>query len=227
MPFTEVVECAGRDCAVPLDVLAPREGEALPTIVLLPGGPLEFGFRRYLDLLAAGLARRGAVVFLATYRSSATGGTESDTLHDVRCSVRYARSVTGEYGGDPERVVLVGHSVGSELVLQAAVAPVTDTPGCLADGDGIPEAFVGLAGFRLTLSGTPQAGPPILLAGGSDDPFSAGAERTLQRLRDAGFEVEYREFAGTTHEEIVDPEATPGVVDLIFEAVARTARESG
>ena len=113
--FTEVVQCGSRECTVPLDVLAPREGEMLPTLVLVPGGPVEFHFRRYLDVLAAGIARRGAVVFLTTYRSSATSNRRSDSLDDVRCSVRYARSVTGDYGGDPERVVLVGTRQGPNL----------------------------------------------------------------------------------------------------------------
>lgn len=180
VPFTEVVACGGLDCTVPLDVLAPTEGEALPTIVLIPGGPVEFHWRRYLDMLAAELARRGAVVFLTTYRSSATGNEESDTLQDIRCSVRYARSVTGDYGGDAKRVVLIGHSIGSELVLQTAVTRETDTPGCVADGDAVPEAVVGLSEFDPTLSIEARSGPPMLLAGGSEDPPSAGGSGDRQ-----------------------------------------------
>jgi acetyl esterase/lipase len=227
VPYTEIVECDGLDCVVPLDVLAPVQGQALPTIVLVPGGPRVFNLRRNLDELAAELARRGAVVFLTTYRSRATGNVADDSLHDVRCSVRYARSVTGEYGGDPSRVVLVGHSVGSDLVLQTAITPETATPGCLADGDGSPEAVVGLAGFNIRQSGAVDASPPMLLAGGSDDPGSRVGPATAASLEREGFEAEYREFAQTNHGDLVDPQATPGVVDLVFEAVGWTAAPAG
>jgi acetyl esterase/lipase len=221
-PFTQVVDCAGRDCVVPLDVLAPITGEGLPTIVLLPGGPVTFEMRRYVDRLAAALARRGAVVFLTTYRSAVTGNAPEldDTLHDVRCSVRYARSVTDEYGGDPSKVFLVGHSVGSKLALQTAVSSESATPGCLADGDGVPEGVVGLAGFDVSLDDAADSGPPMLLVGVPDDPYGAGGAATAEQLRVEGFEAEYREFAETSHNELVDPKMKPEVVDVIFEVVS-------
>jgi acetyl esterase/lipase len=119
--YTDVVGCGGwGDCAVPLDILAPTDAAGLPTVVLLHGGPIRFHERRYLDALAAATARRGAVVFLASYRSGATGNPVTDSLEDVTCAVRYARSVTKQYGGDPSRVVLVGHSYGGAVISNAA-----------------------------------------------------------------------------------------------------------
>lgn len=217
--FTELVICGIHECAVPLDVLAPTDGAALPTIVVIPGGPPTFEQRRYMEQLAAELARQGAVVFLAVYRSPATGNRPSFSLPDVRCAVRYARSVTAEYGGDAQRVVLVGHSVGSGLALQTAVDPEADTPDCLADGDGIPESVVGLAGFRVSLNGAANEGPPMLLAAGALDSASAGGPDLADALVAAGFDAEYREFEGVDHPGIVDPEASPATIDLIFEAV--------
>ena len=114
---------------MPLDVLAPEDGDALPTIVLLPGGPGAFEDRRYLETLAAELAQRGAVVFLATYRSEATGDTTDAGLSDVRCAIRVARSRTGEFGGDPDRLVLAGHSFGSSLALETAANAEAETRG--------------------------------------------------------------------------------------------------
>lgn len=219
VPFTELVSCGGGSCAVPLDVLAPSDGAALPTIVLLPGGPPTFEQRRYLEQFAAELARRGAVVFLAVYRSVATGHASDAMLPDVRCAVRYARSVTAEYGGDAQRVVLVGHSVGSELALQTAISAEADTPDCLAEGDGIPESVVGLAGFHISLDGAADEGPPILMGGASDDVYSAGGPELADAMVAAGFDAEYRHFEDTDHPGIVDPVATPGAVDLVFEAV--------
>ena len=226
VPFTRLVACGSGTCAVPLDVLAPTGAAALPTIVLLPGGPPPFEHRRYLEQFAAELARRGAVVFLAAYRSPASGHPEGFRLPDVRCAVRYARSVTAEYGGDATRVVLVGHSVGSDLALQTAVLPEGDTPDCLAEGDGIPEAVVGLAGFQgVVLDGAADEGPPMLLAWGTaDEVYGEGGPELTEALTAAGFDTDYREFEGVDHPGIVDPEATPGAVDLVFEAVTLAAQ---
>lgn len=230
VPFTRAVQCGAREahagvlaagaCVVPLDVLAPRRGEALPTIVLVPGGPVAFDMRRYLDRLGAALARKGAVVFLTSYRSVVTGNDEpADTLHDVRCAIRFARSATAEYGGDPSRVVLLGHSVGSDLVLQTAVSAEAGTPGCLADGDGTPESVVAIAGFHLTLDDTAGSAAPMLLVGSASDPYSEGGQAVAEQLRQQGYDAEYREFAGATHAELVDPDARPAIVEAVFEMV--------
>jgi acetyl esterase/lipase len=222
VPFTGLVDCGRGECAIPLDVLAPIDGSALPTIVAIPGGPGNFAYRRYMDLLVTELARQGAVVFLATYRTEASGSSLREAPMDVRCAIRYARSITGEYGGDPETLVLVGHSLGSNLVIQTAINPEADTPGCLAEGDGVPEAVVGLSSFQFSLADAADSGPPLWLVAGELDPASAGGRGGAQRLRDAGFEVDFRELADTGHTEIVEPALTPAVVDVIFEAVALT-----
>ena len=109
VPFTDPLPCGAGECAVPLDILAPEGGDGMPTIVLLPGGPGAFDERRYLEALATDLAQRDAVVFLATYRSEATGSSADTSTSDVRCAIRYARSRTGEFGGDPaEELRLAG-----------------------------------------------------------------------------------------------------------------------
>jgi acetyl esterase/lipase len=220
--YTEVVGCGGwGDCAVPLDILAPTDAAGLPTVVLLHGGPIPFHERRYLDALAAATARRGAVVFLASYRSGATGNPVTDSIEDVTCAVRYARSVTEQYGGDPARVVVVGHSYGSDLALSTAVSPETETPDCLAEGDGRPEAAVGLAGFTATPDAAAAPGPPIFMAGGADDLASLMGPDVLKATQAAGFKAEFHEFPATSHESIVDPAASPATLELIFKAIER------
>jgi len=218
--FTDVVGCGGwGDCAVPLDILAPTGASALPTVVLLHGGPIQFHERRYLDALAAATARRGAVVFLASYRSGATGNPMTDSLEDVTCAVRYARSVTKQYGGDPSRLVLVGHSFGGDLALSTAVSAAGETPACLAEGDGRPEAAVALSGFRVSLGAVAAPGPPILMAGGADDLVSVMGPVAQKDIKSAGFKAEFQEFPATTHESIVDPAASPATLDLVFKAI--------
>lgn len=220
VPFTQSLPCGSGECEIPLDVLAPEAGEALPTIVLLPGGPGAFQDRRYLEGLAAAVAARGAVVYLATYRSEATTNSTEDAMHDVRCAIRFARSTTSDYGGDPDRVVLIGHSFGSGLALQTAVEAEADTPGCLADESGIPTAVVGLAGFGFSITGEPESQPPILLVSGSEDGAAGFGESAAVELVAAGFEAEYVELDGIDHFEIVDPGEAPSVLDMIFDAAS-------
>ncbi len=218
IPYTDLVECHGQDCRVPLDALATTEGEGLPTFVLVPGGPVSFAERRYMDALAAAIARRGAVAFLATYRSPATGDTGAESLIDVRCAIRFAREHAPEYGGDPERVILLGHSFGSLLAIQTGVDNDTESPGCSADGNGVPEVVIGLSTFNPDISMEASAGPTFRLAGGSNDPASARGPEMAERLADAGFDAEYLEFEGAGHESMVMPE-TEGLLDFIFAAV--------
>jgi acetyl esterase/lipase len=220
-PSTTPVACRDLDCTVPHDVLAPTEGRDLPTFVLVPGGPVSFTERRYMEQLAAALARRGSVVFLSTYRGEATGSSSADSDIDVRCAVRVARAETADYGGDASNVVLVGHSFGSQLAIEIATTSDAETPDCLADGDGVPEAVVGLAGFYVPAP--PSAGddaPPLWLGGAEIDGYSVPGPALAAQLDEAGFTVEYQNFPDARHDDMVDP-ATPGLLDLIFEAATR------
>ena len=223
VPYTELLPCAASECAVPLDILAPEDGDALPTIVLLPGGPGAFEDRRYLETLAAELAGSGTVVFLATYRSEATGDPADTSLDDVGCAIRFARSRTGEFGGDPDRLVLVGHSFGSSLALSTGANAEGEPAGCLADEPGAPDAVVGLSGFAFAVDDPADADLRFLLMRGSDDQVASTGEASAENLRAAGFEAEYVELEGIDHFEIVDPGVAPEVVDRILAAAESIA----
>lgn len=218
VPYADV-SCGLRDCQLPLDILAPPDGDSLPTFVLVPGGPMAFHERRYLADLAIALARRGSVVFLAAYRATPTGNAEADTLLDARCAVRYARSATADYGGNPDQVTFVGHSFGSNLVLESVTSPESDSPGCAADGNGLPDAGVAIAGFVVQVAGAETPPIPLTLIGGSDDPIVIGGAGLTDRLREIGFDAVYHEIEGAGHDEVVDPAVSPEIVDLLFAAL--------
>jgi acetyl esterase/lipase len=216
LAYTDVTDCGGTPCTVPGDVLAPADGNDLPTIVMFGGGSTPFDRRRYEEALAVELAERGAVVFLMSYRSAVTGNYDSDSYNDVRCAVRFARATTAEYGGDPSRVVVVGHSQGGLLALGIAIQPDEEADACLAEGSGKPDGVVGLGSPTPSFVGAGDSAPPMWLFAGSED---GDADGSAQRLRDRGYEAQARELPGVTHLGIVDPVATPDIVDLIFEAV--------
>jgi acetyl esterase/lipase len=217
--YTEETECGGTPCRVPGDVIAPASGADLPTVVMLGGGSTPFAERRYQVDLAVELAKRGAVVFLMSYRSAVTGNYDSDSVSDARCAVQYARASTAEYGGDPGRVVVVGHSQGGFLGLEIALGPETEAEACMAEESDRPDGVVGLGAPSPRLAEVPPDAPPVWLFAGSEDGVAAGA---AERLRARGVEVEARELPGVTHDGITDPMAAPAIVDLIMEAIEST-----
>lgn len=171
--YTAPTDCGGTPCTVPGDVLA-RAGETdLPTILLLGGGSTPFANRRYQQPLAPELAQRGAVVFLMSYRSAATGNYDSDSANDVRCAVRYARDRAEEYGGDPDRIIVVGHSQGGFLSVEVAIQPEQEAEACLADGSGKPDGVVGLGSPLPSFAGAGDSAPPMWLFAGSLDTVNA------------------------------------------------------
>ncbi len=214
--YTAETDCGGTPCTVPGDVLAPASGQDLPTVVMLGGGSTPFAERRYQAGLAAELAGRGAVVFLMSYRSAVTGNYDSDSASDARCAVVYARANTAAYGGDPDRVVIVGHSQGGLIGLEVALAADEELEACAAEGNSRPDGVIGLGapGPRLAVA-VPNA-PPVWLFAGADD---GDAEAAAKRLRDRGVRAEAQELPGVTHEGITDPAAAPEVVDFIMEAL--------
>ena len=215
--YTDVVECGAKPCFPQADVLAPADGSDLPTIVLLNGGGKLFTERRYQAPLAVELAERGAVVFLVAYRGFSTDSyVEQDSWNDARCAIRYARAHTQEFGGDPNRVVVVGHSQGGVMGLDIAIHPEEEVEGCLADGSAIPDGVIGLGSPRPTLYGSAESGPPLWLYWGSEDTIGGD---WAEGLRDRGFDAQGQELEGIDHDGVTDPAAAPEIVDLIWEAV--------
>jgi acetyl esterase/lipase len=151
--YTDLVPCGvdRPDCLLKVDAFALDGGSDRPIVVMIPGGPLPPGNRETMWALARYVAGRGAVVFTADYRSARTyGGGYPNTFADIACAIRFARQMGAELGGDPARVTLVAHSFGGFPATVVALAShdyATDEPACLAkQGDGRPEAFVGVAG---------------------------------------------------------------------------------
>lgn len=214
--YTDVTDCGGLPCTVPGDVLAPAGADGVPTIVLLGGGSTPFAERRNQLPLALALANRGAVVFLMSYRSAVTGSYDSQTEEDARCAVNYARANTQAYGGDPDKVVVVGHSQGGHVALEVATEPEADVDICLADGSGKPDAVIGLGALNPRSADASGPAPPMWLFAGSLD---LDAATLAEHMREQGYQAEGRVLPGVTHEGITDPAQAPEIVDLIFEAI--------
>jgi pimeloyl-ACP methyl ester carboxylesterase len=102
--------------------LAPGKGPH-PTVILLHGFP---GNERNLDLAQA-LRRAGMNVLFFSYRGAwGSGGTFSfdHALEDVAAAIAFVRrdSSVAAFRVDPQRVSLLGHSMGGWLALMHAAA---------------------------------------------------------------------------------------------------------
>lgn len=118
---------AGRDIAYgpgprrQLDVYAPlsRVGAA-PVLVFFYGGGWTSGHRQDYGFAAQAFASRGFVTVVPDYRL-APQNPYPDFVQDAAQAVRWAHDHAAEYGGDPKRIVLAGHSAGGYLAIMLAM----------------------------------------------------------------------------------------------------------
>lgn len=104
----------GKDCHK-LDIYRPEKTEGtLPVILNLHGGGLVLCNRKVNRPFCAELARRGFLVFSVDY-PLVPQAKVPEILSDVARAMDFVRDSIGEYGGDPERVYLVGDSAGAFL----------------------------------------------------------------------------------------------------------------
>jgi acetyl esterase/lipase len=120
-----------------LDVYAPTAPGPWPVVVMFHGDPA-MGTKGYIGPWALQVAADGFVVFVPTWgKTSAEASTRltrrDEFLADGRqaaCAVEFARAHAAEYGGDPTKMLLFGHSAGGNVAAQVAFAGRQPTEGC-------------------------------------------------------------------------------------------------
>lgn len=93
----------------------------LPVVVMIHGGGLVVGTRKMSRTFCENLAARGFLVFAPEYRR-ATEANLSQEIGDVIAAFSFVSDKITEYGGDPDRVVIVSESAGSFLSVYAIAA---------------------------------------------------------------------------------------------------------
>lgn len=115
----------GADARQKLDVYLPPQARNAPVIVIVHGGAWRTGDKRMRSVVQNKAARwlpRGLIVVSVNYRLL----PEIDPLRqvvDVAQALTLVQAKAAEWGGDPARVVLMGHSAGAHLVSLLAAAP--------------------------------------------------------------------------------------------------------
>ena len=97
-----------------LDVYAPAEAKNLPVVFWIHGGGWQGGDKSDVKLKPHAFMDKGFVFVSTNYRLLPQ--VEMGTLiRDVAKSFRWVEDHIAEYGGDPGRVLVGGHSAGAQL----------------------------------------------------------------------------------------------------------------
>lgn len=91
------------------------DGFNLPVIFFVHGGAWRFGSRAIVRL-KPGFFRRAGYIFVSTDYRLVPGVNVETQADDVAAAYRWVQANIGRYGGDPSRIVAVGHSAGAHLI---------------------------------------------------------------------------------------------------------------
>jgi len=103
----------GPDKAQKLEMFVPAGAKGpLPIVVFIHGGGWDSGDPYSYRFVARALAPHGYAVVLAGYRLY-PHARYPDMLEDGAAALRWVADHAAEHGGDPSRIVLMGHSAGA------------------------------------------------------------------------------------------------------------------
>ena len=103
-----------------LDVYRPSAAAAAPVVVFFYGGSWQSGHKEMYLFVAAALARRGYVIVVPDYRVYPEV-RYPDFLDDGARAVRWAKDNAARFGGDPQKLFVMGHSAGAYIAAMLAL----------------------------------------------------------------------------------------------------------
>ncbi|GDY19768.1 hypothetical protein LBMAG56_11130 [Verrucomicrobiota bacterium] len=149
-----------------VDVYAPAGAKNLPVVFWIHGGGWQGGDRTAIQLKPQAFVEKGFVFVSTGYRLL----PEVDMVtifRDIAKAMRWTYEHVAEHGGDPKRILVMGHSAGAQLAalictddryLKAEGVPFSVLKGCVpVDGDtyDVP-AIIETAETRLRVHGFPM-----------------------------------------------------------------------
>ena len=213
----------GADPRQKLDVYAPVAAGAkpAPVLVFFYGGGWSSGDRAGYAFAGKSLAAEGFVTVVPDYRLVPQVRFPA-FVQDGAAAVAWARAHAAEYGGDPNRIVLMGHSAGAYIAAMLAMDP--QWLAAAGAPSGAVKAWAGLAGpydflpFDVKSSQEafgawprPRETQPIEFASAGDPPaFLAHGDidstvrlknsaNLAAKLQAAGVPVELKVYPGVQH----------------------------
>ena len=101
-----------------LDVYSPANAKNLPVVFWIHGGGWEGGDKSSVKLKPQAFMDRGFVFVSTNYRLLPKVDMET-IVADVAKSIGWVHKHIAEYGGDPNRIFVMGHSAGAQLAARA------------------------------------------------------------------------------------------------------------
>lgn len=150
-----------------LDIYAPEGATNLPVVFWIHGGGWQTGDRASVQLKPKAFVEKG-FVFVSTGYRLLPDVEMVDIFRDVAKSLHWTHDHITQYGGDPNRIFVMGHSAGAQLAalisiddryLKAESLSLGMIKGCVpVDGDtyDVP-AMIETAETRRGVHGLPQA----------------------------------------------------------------------
>jgi acetyl esterase/lipase len=127
-----------------LDVYAPAAGNHHPVVVWIHGGGWQAGDKADVQKKPRAFADRGFLFVSINYRLLPEV-TIKQMAGDVAKAIRWTHDHANRYGGDPDTILVMGHSAGAQLAalvctdgryLRAEGLPLSLVKGCVpVDGD--------------------------------------------------------------------------------------------
>lgn len=205
-----------------LDVYTPEaKSGTYPVVVVFYGGSWNSGRRQDYEFLGRALASRGFVAIVADYRLVPEIRFPV-FLEDAARAVVWAHGNAQNFGGDPGRFFIFGHSAGAYIAamvaldgqyLKAAGGNTSIIKGVAAlsgpydflplDVESTKAAFGQAADLSLTqpINFVTAAAPPMLLATGADDTTvrPRNTKALADKLTRAGVPVTTHYYPGISH----------------------------
>lgn len=196
----------GPDSRHRLDVYTPAGAAGAPVVVFFYGGTWMSGSRHEYLYIAASLTARGMVTVIPDYRLYPDIKFPA-FLEDAAAAVAWVQRHVREHGGNPDNVVLMGHSAGAHIAamltlderyLRAAQArPAQGMIGLAGPYDFLPLRREDLKDLFGPPERYPESQPvrfvdgdepPLLLLHGSRDGlvYPRNSERLAARVEEAG-----------------------------------------
>ena len=150
-----------------LDIYAPAGAKNLPVVFWIHGGGWQTGDKSDIQIKPKVFMEKG-FVFVSTNYRLLPHVDMATIIRDIAQSIHWVHDHIGEYGGDPKRMLVMGHSAGAQLAaliciddsyLKAEGLNLSTIKGCVpVDGDtfDIP-AIIETAETRRRVHGLPQA----------------------------------------------------------------------
>ncbi|AKC70745.1 carboxylesterase [Pandoraea oxalativorans] len=202
-----------------LDVYVPtRAGVAdagMPVVVFFYGGSWQGGDRAEYRFVGEALASQGFLAILPDYRTFPEV-TFPAFMEDAAGAVRWGADHAGDFGGDPGRLFLMGHSAGAQIVtllatderyllgVSLSTCAVSGVVGLAGPYDFLPLQSATLRWVFPVL--VREASQPIRFVTGREPPMFLGVgdtdlivepgntDRFAQRLQETGVRVDIRHY---------------------------------